>query len=123
MTDESLTEQIIGACIEVHRHVGPGLLESVYEHCLCHELAMRGLRFRRQLDLPIEYKGVRLDAGYRVDLVVEERVIIEIKSVLKMNLVFEAQLLTHLRLRKIRIGLLINFNVQLLKDGITRRVV
>ena len=122
MTDEMLTQEIIGACIEVHRHLGPGILESAYEQCLCHELTLRGLRFRRQVDLPVHYKGVLLDCGYRIDVIVEERVIVEIKSVVKMIPVFEAQLLTHLRLSGIRIGLLINFNVPLLKEGIVRRV-
>ena len=118
---EELTERIIGAAIEVHRALGPGLLESAYEQCLCHELALRGLRFRRQVDLPVNYKGVHLDCGYRLDIVVEEQVIIELKSVDATAPIHEAQLVTYLRLSGKRVGLMINFNVKLLIDGITRR--
>lgn len=118
---EELTEQVIGAAIEVHRHLGPGLLESVYEECLCHELSLRGLEFMRQVDLPITYKGVALNAGLRMDLVVDRKLVVELKSVDKLAPVHQAQLLTYMRLSKCRIGLLINFNVGLLKDGLMRR--
>jgi GxxExxY protein len=115
------TELIIGAAIEVHRALGPDLLESAYEECLCHELTLRGLPFRRQIDLPIVYKGVKLDCGYRVDLIVKELVLIELKSVDKIHPIHEAQLLTCMRLSSLRTGLLLNFNVPVLKDGIVRR--
>ena len=119
---EELSERIIAAAMEVHRATGAGLLESSYEAMLCHELMLRGLKFRRQVDLPIRYKGILLDCGYRIDVIVEESIIIELKAVDKMVPVFEAQLLTYLKLSGYRVGLLINFNVPVLKDGITRRV-
>ncbi|MCL5264809.1 MAG: GxxExxY protein [Chloroflexi bacterium] len=122
MVDREITEAILGAAIEVHRALGPGLLESTYEECLCHELALRGLTFKRQIDLPVDYKGIRLDCGYRLDVVVEDAVIVELKSVEKLVPVHEAQLLTYLRLSGKKVGLLINFNVAVLKDGIVRRV-
>ena len=117
-----LTEAIIGSAIEVHRVLGPGLLESAYEECLCHELRMRRVSFARQVPLPVEYKGVRLDCGYRLDLLVAAQVVVELKSVDRLEAIQEAQLLTYLRLRRCKVGLLINFNVPLLKDGILRRV-
>jgi GxxExxY protein len=117
-----LTEQIIGAAIEVHRVLGPGLLESAYEQCLCHELSLRQIAFRRQADLPVRYKGILLDCGYRMDLVVEDLVVVELKTVDKILPIHEAQLLTHLRLSRRAVGLLINFNVPLLKDGLKRMV-
>jgi len=117
----ALTEQVIGAAIEVHRTLGPGLLESTYEHCLIHELAQRGLRARRQVALPVRYKGVQIDCGYRLDILVENQVLIEIKSVEKLAPIHEAQLLTYLRLAGLPVGLLLNFNVKLLKDGLVRR--
>ena len=117
-----LTRQIIGAAMEVHRQLGPGLLESAYEECLCHELRLRGISFQRQLDLPVEYKGLKLDCGYRLDLVVEDKVIVELKAVESILPVHEAQLLTYLRLTGKRVGLLINFNVPVLRRGIVRRV-
>jgi GxxExxY protein len=117
-----ITERIIGAAIEVHKHLGPGLLESTYEVCLCRELEMRGLVFRHQVELPISYKGVLLDAGYRIDILVSELVIVELKSVEVLLPIHEAQLMTYLRLSGKRAGLLINFNVPLLRDGIIRRV-
>jgi GxxExxY protein len=120
---EVLTENIIGAAIEVHRALGPGLLESVYEECLCHELTLRGLPSRRQVDIPVVYKDVRLDCGFRADLIVADAVIIEIKAIDKLVAVHEAQLLTYLRITGKRVGLLINFNVPVLKDGTIRRVV
>jgi GxxExxY protein len=118
---DPLTEQIIGAAIEVHKVLGPGLLESAYEECLCYELAQRGLKFRRQAELPVDYKEVTLDCGYRLDVVVEEQVLIELKVVDKIHPIHEAQLLTYMKLSKMGTGLLINFNVPVLKDGILRR--
>jgi GxxExxY protein len=116
------TSPIIGAAIEVHRHLGPGLLESAYEECLCHELHLRGLVFERQVALPVSYKGLQLDCGYRIDMVVEQEVVIELKAVDKILPVHEAQLLTYLKISGKRVGLLINFNVPLLTQGIIRRV-
>ena len=122
MCDAELTRLIIGAAIEVHRALGPGLLESTYEHCLCHELHLRGLPFRRQESLPVVYKGVKVDCGYRIDVAVDDRVVLELKAVEKTTPIDEAQLLIYLRLSGKRIDLLINFNVPALKDGIIRRV-
>jgi GxxExxY protein len=119
---KDLTSAIIGAAIEVHRALGPGLLESAYEECLCHELTLRGIRFRRQVDLPIVYKGVHLDCGYRIDLLIEEAVIVELKCVERIERIHEAQLLTYLRLSGKRVGLLVNFNAPVLTEGIRRRV-
>jgi GxxExxY protein len=115
-----LTEKIIGAAIEVHRHLGPGLLESAYETCLAYELEQLGLAVERQKALPLVYKEIRLDQGYRLDLLVEEEVIVEVKVVEQITPVYEAQVLSCLRLSGCRIGLLLNFNVKLLKDGIRR---
>ncbi len=117
-----ITEQVIGAAIEVHKSLGPGLLESAYEECLCHELKLRNVRFERQKPLPVEYKGTRLDCGYRLDLLVENAVVIEIKAIESIEPIHEAQLLTYLRLGGWKLGLLINFNVPVLKDGIRRRI-
>ena len=111
---------MIGAAIEVHKALGPGLLESAYEECLCHELQLRGISFERQKELPIEYKGVHLDCGYRLDVVVEKGVILELKSCDALQPIHEAQLLTYLKLTGIGVGLLINFNTVVLKDGIKR---
>ena len=122
MDEDRLTEQIIGAAIEVHRHVGPGLLESAYEECLCAELSRRGLRFQRQVHLPVEYKGLRLDCAYKMDLVVENTIVIEIKAIDELLPIHRAQLLTYLRAFQKQVGLLINFNVVLLKDGLQRVV-
>lgn len=119
--ERSLTSDIIGAAIEVHRALGPGLLESAYQACLCRELQLRKIDFVQQVDLPLSYKGVKLDCGYRIDLIVGHRVVIELKSVQDVLPVHQAQLLTYLHLT-LRIGLLINFNVPVLKDGIRRRV-
>jgi GxxExxY protein len=119
---EDLTGQIIGAAIEVHKAIGPGLLESVYEECLCHELKLRGLRFERQLVVPVVYKGVRLDYGHRLDVMVEDTVILEIKSVDRHHPIFEAQLLTYMRLMQKPVGFVINFNVPILRTGIVRKV-
>jgi len=116
------TSAIIAAAIEVHRQLGPGLLESAYEECLCHELHLRGLAFQRQVDLPVSYKGLHLDCGYKIDLIVEQEVILELKCVEKILPIHEAQLLTYLKLAGKRVGLLINFNVPLLVQGIKRRI-
>ena len=119
----AVTSEIIAAAVEVHRELGPGLLESAYHTCLCHELALKNLDFRREVALPIEYKGIHLDCGYRMDLVVEAKVAVELKSVDRVLPIHQAQLLTYLRLSGIQVGLLINFNVRTLRDGIVRRVV
>jgi GxxExxY protein len=119
---EKLTESIIGAAIEVHKELGPGLMESTYEECLCHELSVRNLPFKRQVPLPICYKKIKLDCGYRIDIVVENTVVLELKSIESILPVHDAQIITYLKLSKLPIGLLINFNVPLLKDGILRRV-
>lgn len=120
---EDLTEKIIGAAIEVHRALGPGLLESAYEECMYRELDLRTLSFQRQVALPVEYKGVKLDCGYRFDLIVQDSVILELKCVEHIPPVHEAQLLTYLKLTRKRIGLIINFNVSVLvKGGIVRKV-
>jgi GxxExxY protein len=116
------TSPIIGAAIEVHRQLGPGLLESAYEQCLCHELHLRGLPFKCQVDLPVSYKGLQLDCGYKIDLIVGDEVILELKSVERILPVHEAQLLTYLKLSGKKVGLLINFNSSLLTQGIIRRV-
>jgi GxxExxY protein len=118
MRESELTERIIGAAIEVHRHLGPGLLESAYEECLCHELNLNGLRFQRQVSLPVSYKGLRLDCAYRLDLLVEDLVIVEIKALDEMAPIHQAQLLTYLKAAGKQIGLLMNFNVAMLKDGL-----
>jgi len=117
-----LSNITIGAAIEVHRALGPGLLESAYEECLCHELKLRSLSFERQKPLPITYKGVKLDCGYRLDIVIENLLVLELKSVQQIEPIHEAQLLTYLRLSNLWLGLLINFNVPILKDGIKRMV-
>lgn len=113
---------MIGACIEVHRHLGPGLLESAYEACLAHELWTRGVAFERQRQVPVHYKGATLECGYRLDLVVEETVLVELKSVEKLSPVHEAQVITYLRLTGLPVGLLVNFNVVRLRDGLQRVV-
>ncbi len=118
---DSLTESVIGLAIEVHRTLGPGLLESAYEECLCFELKANDISFERQVALPVVYKAVKLDCGYRMDLVVDDRLVVELKTVEKILPVHEAQLLTYLRLSGIRTGLLLNFNTSVLKDGIKRR--
>jgi GxxExxY protein len=120
--EQSLTGQIIAASMEVHRALGPGLLESVYQACLARELQLRNVDFVQQIELPVAYKDVRLDCGYRIDMVVGNRVVVELKSVQDVLPVHEAQLLTYMRLTNIHVGLLINFNVAVLKKGIKRRV-
>ena len=115
-----LTGKVIGAAIEIHRTLGPGLLESAYEACLIYELRLRKLKVEPQKSMPVFYKDVMLDCGYRVDIVVEDRVIVEIKSVSSLAPIHEAQLLSYLKLSNCKIGLLINFNVRILKEGICR---
>ena len=117
-----LTGAIIGAAMEVHRALGPGLLESTYEMCLCRELGIRGIPFARQVPIPVEYKGVKLDCGYRADIVVEGTILVEIKAVDSLLSIHDAQLLSYLKLGGWKIGLLINFNVEMLKNGLRRRV-
>lgn len=119
---KELTEKIIGAAIEVHRAIGPGLLESAYEECLAHELRLRGLNFDRQFPIPVTYKGVNLDCGYRLDFLVEKAVVLELKAMDALQPIHEAQLLTYLKLGGWTVGLLINFNVPMLKTGIKRIV-
>ena len=119
---DRIGEELIGSAIEVHRLLGPGLLESTYEECLCRELALRGREFRRQVGLPVLYKGIHLDCGYRVDLLVGEEVVVELKAVDSIEPIHVAQLLTYLKLSGLRIGYLINFNVKMLKNGIRRIV-
>ena len=120
---EELTERVIGAAIEVHRALGPGLLESAYEECLCHEFHLRGIHFERQVPLPVEYKSVKLDCGYRLDLVVEDVLILEIKCLEHVLPVHEAQVLTYLKMTDKHVGLILNFNVSVLtRGGIIRKV-
>jgi GxxExxY protein len=119
---DALSKQIIGAAIEVHHSLGPGLLESAYEACLCHELALRNIAYERQVALPIEYKGVRLDCGYKLDILVQRLVIVERKAVEQLEPIHSAQLLTYLRLKNLWLGLLINFHVPVLRSGIKRLV-
>jgi GxxExxY protein len=120
--EDRLSREIIGAAIEVHRHLGPGLLESAYEECLCQELKLLTIPYERQKPLPISYKGVQLDCGYRLDLLVADTVILELKSVEKLEPIHQAQLLTYLKLSRLKLGILINFNVPILKQGIKRIV-
>jgi GxxExxY protein len=122
LLQHEITEAIIGSAIDVHRELGPGLLESAYEECFCHELHLRGLNFQRQVELPVAYKGLKLDCGYRLDVVVENSVVVELKSIEQISPIHQAQLLTYLRLSGMKVGLLINFNVAVLKNGIVRRV-
>lgn len=122
MEINELTKEVIGAAMEVHRALGPGLLESAYEECLCHELSVRGIPFERQKPLPVVFKAVKLDCGYRLDLLVMNEVVVEVKAVEGLLPIHEAQLLTYLKLGGWRVGLLINFNVPVLKDGIKRIV-
>ncbi len=117
-----LSERVLGACHEVHRHLGPGLLESAYEHCLCYELSQMGLSFARQRPLPVIYKNVRLDCGYRLDVVVEEKLVLELKAVDRLLPIHEAQVITYLKLAGLDVGLLVNFNTLSLRSGIRRLV-
>ena len=119
---DSLSERVIGCAMEVHRRLGPGLLESAYEACLAHELSLHAVAFETQVALPIAYREIRLDCGYRLDFLIEKRLIVEIKSVSELSPVHQAQLITYLKLAKMRVGLLINFNVTLLRHGLKRVV-
>jgi GxxExxY protein len=116
----SCTHDIVGAAIEVHRQLGPGLLESAYQTCLCRELLIRGIGFRQQVPLPIQYRGLDLDCGYRLDLVVADSVIVEVKAVSRVLPIHRAQVLTYLKLTNYRLGLLLNFNVEVLRSGLYR---
>ncbi len=122
MDENELSNKIVGAAIEVHRTLGPGLLESTYEECLCHELSLNQIPFERQAQMPVVYKGVRLDCGYRIDIIVDKKVVLELKSVAEIQPIHRAQLLTYLKLSGLKLGMLLNFNVLLLKDGINRFV-
>lgn len=122
MEINQITEKIIGCAIEVHKNLGPGLLESAYEECLCFELQNAGLSFERQKPVPVIYKEIKLDCGYRIDILVENTVVIELKTVDLFNPVHEAQVLTYMKFAEKRIGLLINFNVTLLKNGLKRYI-
>jgi len=117
-----LTGKIIGAAIEVHKILGPGLLESIYEDCLCYELKLREITFERQKPVDINYKDLKISSGYRIDLIVEGSVVVELKAVREMNAIFEAQLLTYMKISGCKKGLIINFNVPVLKDGLKRMV-
>ena len=117
---DELSNKVIGCAIEVHRELGPGLLESAYQQCLAAELSRCQIPYQLQLDLPVSYKGTRLDCGYRIDLLIDEQLIVELKCVDQLQKIHDAQILTYMRLARIRVGLLINFNVPLLKKGIKR---
>jgi GxxExxY protein len=118
-----LSEQVLGCAIEVHRQLGPGLLESTYEQCLAYELSQLQIPFKLQVELPVEYKEIKLDCGYRIDLLVDERIIVELKSVDQLLPTHAAQILTYLKLSGVSVGLLINFNVTVLKKGVRRFVI
>ena len=120
MEKDPLTGKVIGCALEVHRSLGPGLLESSYQQCLAHELRLNEISFKLECPVPVEYKGVRLDCGYRIDILVEDELIIELKAIDKIQGIHKAQILTYMRLAQIETGLLINFNVERLKDGIQR---
>ena len=122
MEINELSSKIIGAAIEVHKALGPGLLELAYEECVCHELSLRGLSLERQKPLTVRYKGIELDCGYRLDVVVENVIILELKSCEKIEEIHKAQLLTYLKLSGLKVGLLLNFNVPVMRDGIVRIV-
>ena len=115
-----ISSQIIGTAIEVHKELGPGLLESAYEECLCHEFQLNGLSFERQKSIPVRYKDVLLDCGYRLDILVDNQIIVELKSCEQIEPIHKAQVLTYLRLSDLRLGLLLNFNVPVMKDGVVR---
>ncbi len=119
---DPLTEKVIGLAIDVHRGLGPGLLESAYEECLCYELKSHDVSFRRQVSLPVVYKSVELNCGYRMDIVVDDKLVVELKTVERLLPLHDAQLLTYLKLSGIRTGLLLNFNTPVLKDGVRRLV-
>ena len=123
MEFDELSNKVIGCAVEVHRTLGPGLLESAYERCLSYELTCAGIRHVTEKEVPVDYKGVKLDCGYRADFMVEDELIIELKAVGKVLPIHEAQLLTYMKLASVKTGLLINFNVKLLKEGIKRFVI
>ena len=120
MKRDPFTEKVIGCAIDVHRALGPGLLESAYQQCLAHELSLNEIAFRQECPMPVEYKGVRLDCGYRIDVLVGDRLILELKAVDEVKGIHKAQLLTYMKLAQIKTGLLINFNVRRLADGVQR---
>jgi GxxExxY protein len=122
MEFESLSKDVLGAAIEVHKHLGPGLLESAYEECLSYELMQKGYKIERQKPIPVVYKEIKLECGYRIDILVEDKIVLELKSVDCFNPVHEAQILTYMKFAQKKVGLLINFNVALLKNGIKRYV-
>lgn len=122
MRFDKLSERVIGCAIKVHKNLGPGLLESTYEQCLAHELKCEGIPFLLQHSLPVNYDGIQLDCGYRVDMLVDNKIIVELKSVDEVLPIHQAQLLTYMKLAGIKIGLLMNFNVRFMKDGIKRMV-
>jgi GxxExxY protein len=122
MEFDELSNRAIGCALEVHRTLGPGLLESTYEQCLAHELSLAGISFKFQCPLPVKYKGIKLDCGYRIDLLVNDELIVELKSVDQIMGIHQAQLLTYMKLSDVKVGLLINFNVEILKTGIKRFV-
>jgi len=122
LPQEELTEQIIGAAIEVHRELGPGLLESAYEECLCHELRLRNMAFARQIAVPVKYKGISLQCGYRLDILVDNCVVVELKCVDKLLPIHSAQLLTYLKLTGKHVGLILNFHAPILIEGLVRKV-
>jgi len=122
MDVNELSKAVIGCAIEVHRALGPGLLESIYEICLCHELNLRVIPFERQKPIPVAYKGVKLDCGYRADVIVDRRLLVEIKAIDQTSAIHDAQLLSYLKLSGVNVGLLINFNVRMLKEGGRRKV-
>ena len=122
MEFDPLSNRVIGCAIEVHRHLGPGLLESAYQECLAYELSHAGVSFQKEWPLPVRYKDVLIDCGYRVDILVEQSLILELKSVDKLLPIHEAQILTYMKLASVKTGLLINFNVQRLTDGLKRMV-
>jgi len=122
MEFDELSNRVIGCALEVHRVLGPGLLESTYEQCLAHELSLAGISFKLQFPLPVKYKGIKLDCGYRIDLFVNDELIVELKSVDQIMGIHRAQLLTYMKLSGAKVGLLINFNVEMLKSGIKRFV-
>ncbi|MGZ8490056.1 MAG: GxxExxY protein [Candidatus Binatia bacterium] len=120
MEFDELSKKVIGCAIEVHRELGPGLLESAYEQCLAAELSQSRIPFQVQVDLPVSYKGTRLDCGYRIDLLIDKQLIVELKSIEQLLKIHEAQILTYMKLAKVNVGLLMNFNVPILKNGIKR---
>ncbi|HAR63072.1 MAG: GxxExxY protein [Candidatus Margulisiibacteriota bacterium] len=122
MEFDELSNKVISLAIEVHKNLGPGLLESTYKQCLAYELAKADIKFIMEAELPVQYKDIKLSCGYKIDLFIEDTLIVELKSVEKMNPIYDAQILTYMKLSKVKVGLLLNFNNKLLKDGIKRFV-